>query len=207
MKSCSNVPRGFFRLAVSLVVLALLASGCALVNQRSERMRQYAADIRALEQGDQAFGKGDYQKAGEIYQKLSQHTQNEFISYKALYGLACARLILAESQNEVNEAMMLWNIWDQLVPKNKEVGDPRMLTPFLKHAAGSLSAEPGKGNAIPVKEEDYRKLLTAKDKEIDRLQAKLGGMEKEVQTLKHQIESLEAIHQTIQEKKKELSPP
>jgi predicted nucleic acid-binding Zn-ribbon protein len=66
--------------------------------------------------------------------------------------------------------------------------------------------EPPKEPSPTEKQEDQG-LLQSKEKEIEQLRNKLCVKEEEVRTLKSQIESLETIHQTIQEKKKELSSP
>lgn len=52
-----------------------------------------------------------------------------------------------------------------------------------------------------------RDLLQAKDREIERIKARLDAKEKEARRLKHQIESLEAIHLKYQERKQGVSSP
>ncbi|OPX32816.1 MAG: hypothetical protein B1H11_13495 [Desulfobacteraceae bacterium 4484_190.1] len=78
-----------------------------------------------------------------------------------------------------------------------------MLSPYL---LDTITPKKNNNNKETTKAAaPHRKLLRAKDNEINRLKSKLITMKNEVQTLKHQIESLEAIHQKIQEKKKEIS--
>ena len=113
---------------------------------------------------------------------------------------------------------MLWDAWDQLMPPKMGPEDPRMLTPFLQRMILSQASEEEekkekekekeKEKDVKSQEESAcRSIIRSRDKKIQELTSKLETTEKEVQTLKHQIDSLEAIHQKIQEKKKEVSSP
>jgi len=181
-------------------------SGCALTNKISafiEEKNQYHANIKELEKALNFFNKFEFKPALQIYTDLTIHAKDTGISRKAFYGLACTRLILAENIKDFDEAIIAWNTWNRLY--NKELGyeDPRMLSPYL---LDTITPKKNNNNKETTKAAaPHRKLLRAKDNEINRLKSKLITMKNEVQTLKHQIESLEAIHQKIQEKKKEIS--
>ena len=181
-------------------------SGCALTNKISaflEEKDQYHTNLEELKKALNAFNRFEFKTAFQIYTDLSVHAKDKGISRKAFYGLACTRLILAEHIKDFDEAIIAWNIWNRLY--NKELGyeDPRMLSPYL---LDTITPKKDNNNTKTTKTAaPHRKLLRAKDNEIKRLKSRLTTMKKEVQTLNNQIESLEAIHQKIQEKKKEIS--
>jgi hypothetical protein len=220
----------------TLLVTVGLMSGCSGILQTPPispiTSPPYIAEIHKLESGYEAFRQGDLKTAEEIFGRLHQQTGNQEISRDSLYGLTCARLILAEDPDDFTEAIRLWDAWSQLLPPNLSGEDPRMLGPLLHEMAESGTAEarvpeneptdeppdepPPPANESeprqnvkkqPDKSAFYKKLIKAREKEIQRLDYRLEKMKKENRTLKHQIEALETIHLNIQEKKKEISSP
>jgi len=179
----------------------------------------------ALRIANQALQNGDYKKALEGYSLLT-HSADDKIARKAHYGLACAKLSLAENPEDVREALMLWDAWSKHAPANLEDEDPRILGPLLK---SRILPKPNKIETrpavIPDEKLGLEKLLRTKEKEIQQLNDRLkvmeneiqnilekqadyvGVMESEIQTMRDKIKSLEAIDQKIKEKKKEVSSP
>jgi hypothetical protein len=179
----------------------------------------------ALRIANQALQNGDFRKALEGYEIL-QHSSDDKIARKARYGLACAKLSLAENPEDVREALMLWDAWSKHAPADLEDEDPRILGPLLK---SKILPKPNKIETRPAVISDEKlgleKLLRTKEKEIQQLNDRLkvmeneiqnilekqadyvGVMESEIQTLRDKIKSLEAIDQKIKEKKKEVSSP
>jgi hypothetical protein len=153
----------------------------------------------SLKDGYDAFEEGAFKKAAEIFEQLSCNPSDEDTERIAAYGLACVCLILAETPEAFDEAFRLWKAWRQLAPENLNAEDPRMLEPLLDKLERNLPADDDK--------REYQKKLEQKDKDIRWLQYRLKKKRKENQRLKNQIEALEAIHQDIQEKKKEMSEP
>ncbi|MCP4348960.1 MAG: hypothetical protein GY795_26060 [Desulfobacterales bacterium] len=149
-------------------------------------------DSQHLEKGLEAFQTGDYQGAAEIFETLNQQTDNSVTRRKAIYGLACSHLMLAQDTESFDRALLLLDTWIQMTPADLKGEDPRMLKTALSGSNKNI---------------EYSKLLKTKEKEIRRLKYRLGKMKTEIRTLEHQIETLEAIHQEIQEKKKEISAP
>jgi hypothetical protein len=161
-----------------------------------------------------AFRKRDYEKAMAVFEALSETAENSTLSRRALYALASTRLILAHTPDEFSEALGLWDCLSQQVLTEIDGEDPRMVTPFLERLAPPSIPDAGftkvnkserssaGGNLIV-----FKNLLQAKDKELERMKARLDGREKEVKRLKTQIESLEAIHRKFQERKQEVSSP
>ena len=179
----------------------------------------------ALRIANQALQNGDYKKALEGYSLLT-HSADDKIARKAHYGLACAKLSLAENPEDVREALMLWDAWSKHAPAVLEDEDPRILGPLLK---SRILPKPNKIETrpavIPDEKLGLEKLLRTKEKEIQQLNDRLkvmeneiqnilekqadyvGVMESEIQTMRDKIKSLEAIDQKIKEKKKEVSSP
>ena len=179
----------------------------------------------ALRIANQAIQNGDFKKALEGYEIL-QHSSDDKIARKARYGLACAKLSLAENPEDVREALMLWDAWSKHAPADLEEEDPRILGPLLK---SRILPKPNKIETrpavIPDEKLGLEKLLRAKEKEIQQLNDRLKVMENEIQTmlknqadyvgvleiqiqtLRDKIKSLETIDQKIKEKKKEVSSP
>ena len=179
----------------------------------------------ALRIANQAIQNGDFKKALEGYEIL-QHSSDDKIARKARYGLACVKLSLAENPEDVRKALMLWDAWSKHAPADLEDEDPRVLGPLLK---SRMPPKPNKIQTRPAEISDeklgLKKLLRAKEKEIQQLNDRLkvmeneiqtmlknqadyvGVLERQIQTLRDKIKSLEAIDQKIKEKKKEVSSP
>jgi hypothetical protein len=182
-------------------------------------------ELIALRIANHALQNGDYKKALEGYNLLT-HSADDKIARKARYGLACVKLSLAENPEDIREALMLWDAWSKNAPADLEDEDPRILGPLLK---SKIRPKPNKIRTRPVVISDEKlgleKLLLAKEKEIQQLNDRLkvmeneiqimlknqadyvGVLERQIQTLRDKIKSLEAIDQKIEEKKKEVSSP
>jgi len=190
-------------------LLPVLSAGCSHTHnliQDIQNTSAPSADANELARGDDAFHNNDFQKALEIYSSLSQLSKDDKIRRKALYGMACTRLIMADNVNDLNEAIILFDTWSQLLPTDIETEDPRMLKPvILRKALPGVTEERIKKRSNTSKNKENLKQLEAKDSEILRLQTRVKEMAQEIQTLKRQISSLEAIDQKIQEKKKEIT--
>ena len=194
---------------VSACLLLVLSASCSYTQnliQDIQNTSAQTADAKDLARGNDAFHNNDFQKALEIYSSLSQLSKDDKIRRKALYGMACTRLIMADNVNDLNEAIILFDTWSQLLPTDIETEDPRMLKPvILRKALPGVTEERIKKRSNTSKNKENLKQLEAKDSEILRLQTRVKEMAQEIQTLKRQISSLEAIDQKIQEKKKEIT--
>jgi hypothetical protein len=213
---------------LTILIWLFQVLGCGLVLEPPETAKKTSRpdpDLIALRIANQAIQNGDFKKALEGYEIL-QHSSDDKIARKARYGLACAKLGLAENPEDVREALMLWDAWSKHAPADLEDEDPRILRPLLK---SRILPKPNKIRTRPAVISDEKlgleKLLRAKEKEIQQLNDRLkvmeneiqtmlkkqadyvGVLEKQIQTLRDKIKSLEAIDQKIKEKKKEVSSP
>lgn len=196
-------------LALGIGLYGLAGCGSFLDRQYfATESRNTDADWYTLCRGNNAFHQGQYGRSIEIFSNLSQLASMETVRRQALYGLACTKLVLAKNVAEMNESIVLWNTWCQLLPETMGWEDPRMLTPLLSQKLKAVNVPPKKNDAVLIRKPKVDPgILQAKDQKIAELNTKLTEMKMEIDTLKHQISSLEAIDQKIQEKKKEISAP
>lgn len=212
--------RSGWRHSLSLMFVFLAGMGlcsCA-VRQQPQPPRVEApvqeTELKAWEEGLQAFEDGDYEKARALFEVLTENAEPEGLSRNAFFALAATRLVLAQTPEEFNQALATWECWSQQFPHPAAEEDPRLLTPFLQRLTPpGLAESQAKENQPPVKRiimggpGSCKDQLQAKDKEIERLKTRLDAKEKEARRLKHQIESLEAIHLKFQERKQGVSSP
>ena len=169
----------------------------------------------AWEEGLAAFQRGDYRSAQKHFEAVSTRALNATLRRKGLYGLVCTRLVVAQTPEEYNAALNLWELWVQMAPSELVEEDPRMVAQLLprlypteltKISPAAEVAPPGssRGSNTPavriIKDKECEKQLRESDRELQRLK-------RQIRTLRLQIEALEAIHRKIQEKKKEVSSP
>ncbi len=178
------------------------------------------AERRTWEEGIDAFRREDYHNALAYFESLAESAENPSLSQKALYALACTRLILAQTPDEFSDALILWECWSKQAPSKDYEEDPRMITPFLERVTQPILVDAQSEKAAQTRKmiesknillyrslQEYKNLLREREKEMDQLSRRLETKEKEIRRLRNQIDSLEAIHLKIQEKKKEASAP
>jgi hypothetical protein len=208
--------------ALWLVIMFVTATGCGSLPKAApagEQVQSLGPESGSASwaEGLSAFEREDYQEATKIFGALSKNATTGELRRKALYALACTRLMMAQNRDDFNAAWNLLELWSQTAPVNLNDEDPRMLTPVLSRFAPTTrpavapfqsavqpSGVPNKAASISaikvVKDKECEKQLRESDKEVQRLK-------KQIKTLRHQLEALETIHRNIQEKKKEVSNP
>jgi hypothetical protein len=208
--------------ALWLVVMLVAITGCGSLPKAAPAGGQVqspgpASESPSWAEGLLAFEREDYQEAANIFGALSKSATTGELRRKALYALACTRLMMAQNRDEIDVAWNLLELWSQTAPVEMNDEDPRMLTPVLsRFAPPPMSAVAPLQPAVPppsmpnkaasisaikvVKDKECERQLRESDKEVQRLK-------KQIKTLRHQFEALETIHRRIQEKKKEVSNP
>jgi hypothetical protein len=181
----------FAQVAMLCGIFLCLACGHHSQKIKSFFIADYKVCLKILEKGNEAFQKGDFNKAREIYEILYRNSRDETIAREALYGLACTHFILAENSDDFNKAIVFWNKWSNLAPSVLEDEDPRMLGPLLQNKVKKWITDAGAVEILKSEANKVKLLLQSKEQEI--------------RTLKHQIKTLEEIDQRIQEKKQEIS--
>jgi len=218
-----NLSRDFFLFftygAMFFAVMSLC--GCsstpAARTQLQTKAETESAEMNILQEGIEAFSRGDYNTALDLFEALSRQTQNSVMLRRTLYGLACVKLAQAQEQNDLEEALLAWRRWINLKPKKTGFEDPLMITPFLEFIASSRLLTQA-NDSVDVDEaqtvEICKTALDRKQREALQIKSKYESKQKEVEFLRNRIEklkgqinSLEKIHLEIQEKKKEVSSP
>jgi tetratricopeptide (TPR) repeat protein len=179
---------------------------------------------RRLEEGNRFFQEGKYKEAEKIFESL-RHIENPLAVRQAVYGLACTRLRLAENRKQYLEAAKLLDQWFRTSSVTLGPEDPRMLLPFIPEKAFSKPRGlPGGDEVLFSTEEPLLMHFYDYEQEINKLLRRLAEMEKQIQaaedreaflktmkmeleTLRNQIKSVEAIDQEIQKKKQGISSP
>jgi len=85
-----------------------------------------------LAEANEAFQNRAFLKAEELFRKLSEGAYSHDVRRIALYGLACTRFVLAENDDEFNQAFDLWYSWYQIPSGNISLEDPRMMEPVFE---------------------------------------------------------------------------
>jgi len=181
----------FFRLAALGLVIAL-AFGCSALKTEEAKHIKETREWQTLKNGYEAFEQKDYEKAAHIFNALYQRGKAGRMGRRALYGLACSRLIMAADAQQYNDALALWDQWAGPMAKNLDVEDPRMLTPLLVRLKASFRKKAH---------------IEKKDDKIQALNEKMEAMREKIDRLTHQLKELEAIDQKIEQKKKAISSP
>lgn len=127
------------RYKLSILIVCLISAfivGCSPVIQiltYPEKMYSIFQEEKKLKAAEQAFENGEYQKAGEIYALLIQQSKYPDIRRRSMYGLACVRMTVAETCEDLQKAYDLWTEWRNLA-HNIEISleDPRMYNPFFE---------------------------------------------------------------------------
>jgi hypothetical protein len=178
--------------------------GCALLRGEPEPSTKdpRAAYVLAVD----SYLAGQYEKATSIFQRLSGGTSDPEVARKAYYGLACAKLVMAKSPEDLHEALTVWNTWVQMTPEGMPGEDPRLLTPLLPRLAPTASP-----SSPPMLSDDEIKRELAKTKRLAGCQEETGRLKEllrkktaEAEALRSQLNALERLHQEISIKKKGL---
>ena len=147
----------------------------------------------SFEEAAQAFDSGQYRKAAALFEILAAKDASPAETDRALYSLACARLMLAVNPDEYKKAMQALETWEKKAGPTAE--DPRMLLRALRFFKPPYHAREAQKEPKPAKIQDPD---CAK---------KLADKEKEVKLLQKQLNALETIHREIQEKKRGMTSP
>ena len=175
-----------------------------------EAKKQYSQAVAA-------YVDKQYQLAAERFEAIRQQTTDQRFALMALYGVACSRLMAANSPQEYNEALILWDKWLKHVPDTCEYEDSALFDPLIKNKmifsnipmtqekSGDLDIDATVPRWLLIKSkqelERVKAELETAQQNLDKRQRKIQSLEKEIGELKGQIKALETIDQKIQKKK------
>jgi TolA-binding protein len=212
----------FLWVAWILVGLGVLtAVGCnwrALTGPTAVESGLAPAESKKYAEAVSAYKAKSYDQSAQKFIALREQTANPAMARMALYGLACTRLMQANTPQDYQEAIALWDTWVQSAPKKKpEAEDPALLAPLLaekmlfshiplgKEGLAPNAVEPSVPQWLVVRaNQELQRLksqLAASEQERDAQDKKIKGLEKEVERLNQQIKAFESIDQKIQKKK------
>ncbi len=190
----------------AVLILALGAlSGCATFGPGggfSSTGELQSAYLLAVD----SYLAGQYEKSASIFQRLSGTTADPVLARKAYFGLACAKLAVASTPEDLHEGLTLWNTWVQMTPEGLPAEDPRLITPLLPRLS---PAHIPNSPAILTEGEIDRELKRSKrlagcQDDTDKLREMLRKKTAEAEGLRSQLNALERLHQEISHKKKGL---
>jgi hypothetical protein len=180
-------------------------------------------EAREYRQAIAAYQKTAYDEAAQSFEHLWMRTRDKRLARMALYGLACSRLMAAETPEAYAGAVQLWQEWVDRAPKNVDYENPVLADALIKEkmlfsnlplaktadTADAADEEPAsepmvsKWLLIQTKLEldRLRGELEAAQKRLDKKQKLIQSREKTIVELKRKIKALETIDQKIQKKK------
>lgn len=182
----------------------------SVVDDASDASLDYALSV---------YQKADYPNALALFSTLAKADIDTEKRRAAQLGEICCRLMLADSQADVDMAMAMWKqyrypLTGDALCKNLVLLDP-LLARFSVSVAPQTSHTPSQAVPTPsaTAENQQKQLeteltnLKKKAAQTTQLQRQLDAVMAENRTLKQKIKALEAIDQNIQKKKTEISAP
>ena len=140
------------------------------------------------------FLNGNFKEAQDEYEKLLAAASTAQDYQIALYGLACSQLIQARNDTELLKAIGNLQKWDALKGGEPFVENYHMLILALKQQGELIRQK----NTIQALHDKNKNILIRSQKK------RIAQMANIVKKLQNQIEELEKIDQTFQEKRKPL---
>jgi hypothetical protein len=193
----TNMPVPIFnalklRVGIFFVAISILCSSCAQPPApeppEPEELPSYQS------RGDELFLNENYADALLEYEHDYETALAPEDRNHALYGLACTQLVLAYSDSQMTEAI------DNLAKWDDEKGDIA-LTENRHLLVAALKIQ---GQRILKIHQEQSHLAKQKNNIIANQRKKITQMVNTVDNLQKQLEELEAIDETLQEKKKPL---
>ena len=149
-------------------------------------------DIRVLTSIGNCYRKLKFFDEGIPYFNKALNKQPK--NFYALYGLACTQLMLARNDHQYIEAISNLHKWDAIKGGAPFTENHHLLVLALLHHRDIIQRR----NIASAKREKKKNILITKQKK------KISTMVHTVKKLQNQLEELEAIDETFQEKRKPL---
>jgi hypothetical protein len=179
---------GIFFVAVSLV-----CSSCAQPQQSPPPPPPvFVEPPQSL--AEMLFLKGDFANALLEYEQIYETALTEEDRNPALYGLACTQLMLAHSDSQFAEAISNLENWDAEKSNKHFTENSHLLVTALKFQS----------ERIQKRNQAQAALAKQKNSVIANQSSMITQMLTTVNNLQKQLEELEAIDETLQEKRNPL---
>jgi len=173
-----------------------------------EETRRTASGLPSWGDGIRAFQAGDYGRAMDVFERVSQGAENDGLRSQALYALACTKLATARDAKGFQDAMAVWERWTKSLSSEVRQEDPRMLAPLLTRLSqqGFLESRPS-ASSKQAEDAACRRNLRAREEQLRLREEELQVKTDEIQRLNEQMEALETIHRSMDEKRKGAISP
>jgi hypothetical protein len=208
-------------LAYLLICLAvILCGGCrfAWPPQKQDAVSQPSPTaLKRYRQAVAAYQAEEYAVADKRFTDLRKRNMDKGLDRMALYGLACTRLMLAETPKDYQKALALWENWVQLTQEDYHRESPMLLDPLIREKMlfsnipltsmgnGEIDPEPKVAQWMLINAANelgrVKSKLAATEQTALKRKKRIGALEKEIAELQRQIKALETIDQKIQKKK------
>lgn len=173
-----------------IILYLALCSSCALISRDPSPASTLAGQAGA----ELLFLKGDFDAALTGFERLSQTAVTAEERSQALYGLACTRMMMARTGEQLAKAIDTVQKWDEEKGNMPFSENRRLLVSALKHQ-GEYLAKKSREQALQEKK---------KNSLIANQQQKITQLAETVEKLQKQLDELEAIDENFQEKRKSL---
>lgn len=173
--------------------------------------------LKMYHQAVTAYQAAQYGVAAKRFAAVQAKAVDSDMANSASFGLACTRLMAAETPRQYHEAVALWDAWVETAPGGFEKANPVLMVPLVKEkmlfsnipltpdGRGDVAASPKVSQWLVINAAKEIARLKSKLDSDDQSTAKLKGriaiLEKEMAKLRKQIKALETIDQKIQKKK------
>jgi len=177
-------------MACGAVLLALLLASCTQLQLPNKPLAPTAPQANA----EKLFINGDFENALVEYEQIYKTSLDLKDKNNALYGLACTQLMLARSDEQVLEAISNLQRWDAMKGSD----------PFMENHHLLILALKRQSELIQEKNLELVERETQKNTLIEHQRIKISQMATTLEKLQKQLTELEAMDETIQEKRRPL---
>ena len=198
--------KAIFLLAIGLWMIC----SCSIFDNLHNFNNKHAenkSDLEIFRRATKAFSSKNYKEAATIFYLLQQQTKNIELKRKALYGQACARLIIADTPDAFKNAVFLWDSWRQIRDNRKDCEDPGWLDILILRGAPIEPVEQSKAkeNAEKIPQKDISPAQISADQNLEhKLKKQLQIKNKEIRLLKKQIISFKVQTKILAEQSDQI---
>lgn len=144
-------------------------------------------NMQELKQGETLYEQRQYDAAEKVFLDVLDGHIPIKTANTAIYDLTCTRIMQSTTLEEVSDALLLLDNWQQSPQGLISVENSQMVITAQKKIAEIIETE-----------------IKARKRENKKANKTISRQDKLIKTLQHQITELQAIDQELQEKKKPL---
>lgn len=150
---------------------------------------------------EQLFINGDFENAILEYEQIYDTALSPEDKNHALYGLACAQMMVARTADQLVEAIDNLQKWDANKGSAPFRENRHLLVLSLKQQGEFIEEK----NRTQIERENLQKSLIADQQiKIAKMTSTTNNLQSQVEELRNQIKELEAIDENVQKQRKPL---